>query len=98
MARSDHNDPRAVPVDSDGAGLAAQRLMIGLHARQGAAREPTQSHLPRTAHTVTISTPTPMAAPSAVMHVRDAPAGHVRGGGLSARQREMSVFKGGVAH
>ena len=46
MARSDHSDPRAVPVDSDGAGLAAQRLVIGLHARQGTAREPTQSHLP----------------------------------------------------
>jgi hypothetical protein len=36
MAPSDHSDPRAVPVDSDRAGLAAQRLAIGLHARQDA--------------------------------------------------------------
>ncbi len=59
MARSDHSDVRAVPVDSDSAGFAAQRLVIGLHARRGAAREPTQSHLLRTVHTANISAHTP---------------------------------------
>jgi hypothetical protein len=53
---------------------------------------------PRTAHTANVSTRHARRASSAVMHVRDVPAGHVRGGGLSARQHEITVFKGVLAH